>query len=81
MHTEIPPKLRWSCRRGMLELDIMLTRFLENAYLKSSTKDQELFEKLLACEDQDLFEWLTGKKIPVDSEIQDIVNKVKRTHV
>jgi len=81
LHTEIPPKLRWSCRRGMLELDIMLTRFLENAYLKSSTKDQELFEKLLACEDQDLFEWLTGKKIPVDSEIQDIVNKVKRTHV
>ncbi len=78
MNSEIPPKLRWSCRRGMLELDVLLGNFLEEAYLKLNLTDQEIFIKLLGCEDQDLFEWLTGKKTPKDEVIATMVEKVRR---
>lgn len=59
-------RLRWACRRGMLELDLVLLPFLENVFLTLSEEKQVLFEKLLESEDQDLFNWflknLTPKK-------------------
>jgi antitoxin CptB len=77
MYSEIPPRLRWACRRGMLELDIMLGRFLERSFLSLAAHEQELFIKLLSCEDQDLFEWLTGKKTPSNDDIKYIINLIK----
>lgn len=76
MNKQIPPNLRWACRRGMLELDILLGNFLENAYLTSTSHEQELFEKILKCEDQDLFEWLTHKKTPSNADISFMVEKI-----
>lgn len=76
---EIPPRLRWQCRRGMLELDVLLGNFLEQAYLKLTPDDQELFTKLLTCNDQELFMWLTGKETPTDPQLLAMVEKV-RTH-
>lgn len=78
MNPEIPPRLRWACRRGMLELDILLGHFLEEAYLHLSDDDKTLFMKLLACNDQELFEWLTGKKQPVEADILYMVEKVRQ---
>lgn len=77
MDTEIPPRLRWQCRRGMLELDVLLGNFLEQAYVKLNAEDQALFVELLACTDQDLFMWLTGKEVPTDPRILIMVNKVR----
>lgn len=77
MEKTIPARLRWSCRRGMLELDVLLGNFLEKAYLQLDLAGQELFVKLLDYSDQDLFEWLTGKKQPVDQDIQWIVEKIR----
>lgn len=77
MTTEIS-RLRWACRRGMLELDVLLGVFLEEAFLKLPKEQQELFVQLLSCNDQELFEWLTGKKEP-DPEFKTMVEQV-RTH-
>lgn len=77
--SEIPPKLIWECRRGMLELDVWLGNFLKEAYLSLSPEDKVLFEKLLQCNDQDLFDWLSGKKPANDPDIAYMVKKVK-TH-
>jgi antitoxin CptB len=76
-NTGVPPKLRWQCRRGMLELDVLLGNFLEQAYVSLSSDDQELFVKLLACSDQDLFMWLTGKETPSDPSILIMVEKIR----
>lgn len=57
-------KLRWACRRGMLELDILLSRFLEEKYPTLSVEEKKIFEKLLTCQDPDLFNWLTGNVQP-----------------
>lgn len=74
---EIPSKLRWACRRGMLELDVLLGKFLEEAYLSLSPEDQNLFVKLLESGDQDLFVWLTGKETPSDPELLLMVKKIQ----
>ena len=71
-------RLRWQCRRGMLELDLFLQKFLEQAFIHLSTADQELFVKLLACNDQDLFVWLTGKESPTDHELARMAKMVRK---
>ena len=77
--TEIPPKLRWACRRGMLELDVLLGNFLEEAFVTLSDEDQAIFVKLLDNNDQDLFMWLTGRVVPTDPILHQMVEKI-RTH-
>lgn len=77
MDSKIPPRLRWACRRGMLELDVLLGNFLEEVYLKLSTDDQALFVKLLECNDQELFDWLTGKKESNEPDLKVMVDKVR----
>lgn len=73
----IPPRLRWACRRGMLELDILLTNFLEEAFLTLSDYDQMLFIQLLETNDQDLFLWLTGKEVSKNQDINIIIEKIR----
>lgn len=77
MSQTIPPRLRWACRRGMLELDVLLGNFLEEAFLTSSVSDQETFIKLLDCNDQELFMWLTGKETPLEPDLIDIIGKIR----
>jgi len=74
----IPPNLRWACRRGMLELDVLLGNFLEEAYLHVSEGDKKKFIALLNFNDQELFMWLTGKEQPSNVEVIDIVQKIRQ---
>jgi antitoxin CptB len=77
METKIPPNLRWSCRRGMLELDVLLGYFLEEAYLTLPSEEQSLFRELLDENDQDLFMWLTGKLPAPNPQLALIVGKIR----
>ncbi len=47
-------KLRWQCRRGTKELDLLLMNYLETRYLSSSEQRQAQFIALLALEDAEL---------------------------
>lgn len=69
-------RLRWACRRGMLEVDLVLLPFLENEYASLPDAQKVLFERLLDCEDQDLFSWFLKKSEPEDPEIKEIVDIV-----
>lgn len=75
------PKLKWACRRGMLELDILLEPFVDDAYDALTTHQKAIFQRLLACEDPDLFAWFMGHKICEDQELNSLVkiilNRVK----
>ena len=44
-------QLRWHCRRGVKELDVVLTNYLENHYQDSTDDLQEAFKTLLNLED------------------------------
>lgn len=69
-------RLRWACRRGMLELDLVLLPFVENVYSTLDSSDQQLFDKLLDSEDTELFNWFLEKGQPDDPELQKIVRIV-----
>jgi antitoxin CptB len=75
--TEIPPKLRWACRRGMLELDVLLGNFLEEVFVTLSEQDQTTFVELLAENDQDLFTWLTGHIVSPKHNLALMVAKIR----
>ena len=71
-HTDFH-RLWWHRRRGMLELDVLLLPFLEEAYRDLDPEDQERYRKLLSCEDTDMFEWFMQRSKPQDPDLQRIV--------
>lgn len=54
-------RLRWRCRRGMRELDVLLTRYLEDYYPDASGIEQSAFRRLLDAPDPELFSLLMGR--------------------
>ena len=51
-------QLRWQCRRGMLELDYVLERYLETHYRNVDSNERALFRELLTAQDPELQAWL-----------------------
>ena len=47
-------QLYWQCRRGSLELDLLLKNYLEGDYLHETEQKREQFSQLLKLEDDDL---------------------------
>lgn len=69
-------KMLWHSRRGMLELDLILVPFAESALPGLSDDDANDYARLLAEEDQDIFQWLV-QKVPVpDRSLENIISKV-----
>jgi antitoxin CptB len=69
-------RLRWRCRRGMRELDQLLTRWLDREYPGADPALRAAFAKLLACEDDSLWRWCMGMETPDDKELDDIVGRI-----
>ncbi len=71
-------QLQWACRRGMLELDVLLGNFLAEAYPHLPMVEQKQFVELLNCTDTELFAWLMGREIPDDSGLLHITEAIRR---
>lgn len=69
-------RLRWHCRRGMLELDVLLGPFVDSTFSDLNDNDQALFTQLLECEDADLFSWFIDREPSQDAELQRMVECV-----
>lgn len=69
-------RLYWHSRRGMLELDVLLIPFLEEVYRTLPRDDQMLYEKLLTCEDTDIWQWFMQRGKPDDPGLQRIVGMI-----
>ena len=57
-------RLRWQCRRGLLELDLLLGWFVERRYTALSAAEQDAFHQLLAQPDHALLAWIQGSEAP-----------------
>lgn len=67
-------RLRWQCRRGMKELDAMLTGYLEGG-LEGS--ERASFQRLLENSDDQLWAWLMGLAAPQDEAMDGLVRKIR----
>ncbi len=68
-------RVRWRCRRGSLELDVILGGFLTNCYASLSAVQRADFERLLAQPDQLLSEWL-GQTVSPPDDLKGIIDKI-----
>jgi antitoxin CptB len=74
-------RLRWQCRRGMLELDLLLNRFLDLGFSDLSPAERAAFTRLLAYQDQILYDWLMGHAVAADPKIRDLVVRIRAAMV
>ena len=68
-------RLRWQCRRGLLELDLLFMRFLVKRYSALNTEEQGAFQRLLEQPDQTLLTWFQGQQEP-PSDLKCIIVKI-----
>ena len=54
-------RVRWRSRRGLLELDIVLGRFIEKHYAQLDEAGQQAFEALLDMPDNPLWDMIAGR--------------------
>jgi antitoxin CptB len=59
-------RLRWRSRRGMLENDLILTRFLDAHEVELTDEEVDAFTRLIDLSDNDLFALLLGRNEPED---------------
>ena len=57
-------RVRWHCRRGMLELDLVLARFLERHFAALTPGQHAAFKALLEYSDNDLWDLISGHLEP-----------------
>ena len=69
-------RLRWQCRRRMLELDYLLEEFLDQQFPSLDTDEQSEFVRLLGEADQDLQRWLVLGISPADARFARLVVKL-----
>lgn len=69
--------IRWGCRRGMLELDILLQPFFDQKFSLLSAEQQADFVRLLDCNDPELYAWLMGHEQPEEPAFKELVQLIK----
>jgi succinate dehydrogenase flavin-adding protein (antitoxin of CptAB toxin-antitoxin module) len=73
-------RLRWRCiRRAFLELDIVLTRFLDKGFDDLSEEEQQVFVELADMEDHELWYWVSGKTECDDPRLAPVVAKIRKS--
>lgn len=71
-------RLRWRCmRRGLLELDVVLDRFLERHFGNLDADGLRALERLLDYEDPDLWDMVSGRKECDDIRLKGLVDLLR----
>ena len=70
---------RWQCRRGMLELDLLLNNFVDKKVHALSQQEKQSFELLLSYPDQTLLDLLLGNSVSSDPAIAILVQQIQST--
>ena len=70
-------RVRWRVRRGLLELDIVLGRFIEVYYEQLDEVEQQTFDTLLDMPDTVLWDMITGRREAAQGEQQALLEKLR----
>ncbi|MFO1396653.1 MAG: succinate dehydrogenase assembly factor 2 [Burkholderiales bacterium] len=66
-------RLRWRCRRGMLENDLVLSRFLAARGSAMSEEEVAMLDRLLDLADNELWDLLSGRGEPADPSVTPLL--------
>jgi len=70
-------RLRWRCRRGMLENDLILTRFLDVRGAAMTDADVAALDRLLDLSDNELWDLLSGRAESDDVALKPLLASLK----
>lgn len=74
-------ELKWRCRRGMLELDILLNTYLDRHYSMMSEQQGAVFGEILDYPDQVLFDLLLGNMRSSNAEVNRLIVEIRQAQV
>ncbi len=72
-----PGRLRWRCRRGMKELDVLLERYRERDLGSASSAECEAFVGLLELQDPELARYLLVGEVHPDPVVAAVVSRMR----
>ncbi|KAF0814134.1 FAD assembly factor SdhE [Andreprevotia sp. IGB-42] len=70
-------RILWRSRRGLLELDLQLERFVAEALPGLGAAELEDYRRLLLLPDQDFLEYLNGKSLCPDESLRAIIARIQ----
>jgi antitoxin CptB len=70
-------RIRWNCRRGLLELDLVLSAFVERHFDRLDARQVELFKELLDQPDNDLLDLVMGRAEPADPRCKPVLDLLR----
>jgi antitoxin CptB len=71
-------KIFWKCRRGMLELDLILQQFFQKNWSNLSSEEQAVFAELLDEHDPILAAWIFGLVQCTKPHYEKLLKKIKQ---
>jgi antitoxin CptB len=69
-------RLRWRCRRGMRELDELLSHYLDEQYPAAGPVERAAFLQLLDTADADLHSYCLRQSLPADAALRDLIDRI-----
>lgn len=72
---EFERKIAWKCRRGMLELDLIFSRFFQEKFAQLTVEEKNTFNLLLDEFDPILADWIWGDDKPDNPELEIFINQ------
>ena len=73
-------RAKWASRRGLLELDLLLSPFVEGRFVELEASLRSLYRELLYEGDQDLLEWIMGRARLKEPRFFPIVDAIRAFH-
>jgi len=70
-------RVRWRARRGLLELDIVLGRFIDTHYARLDEAERVVFDVLLDMPDNPLWDIIAGRQEAASGEQQALLEKIR----
>ena len=73
-------RAKWASRRGLLELDLLLSPFVNDAFDALTDELKSDYRALLFNDDQDLMEWIMGRAQVPEQRFAPVVSAIRHFH-
>ncbi|MDP2822795.1 MAG: succinate dehydrogenase assembly factor 2 [Sulfuritalea sp.] len=70
-------RLKWHCRRALLELDLVFDRFWERYETNLDEHGEAALESLLELQDHDLWALLSGREVTDDPQLVAMIERLR----
>ena len=71
-------RLRWHCRRALLELDLVFQRYWDRVGDAVDAQSEAALEQLVAMEDHDLWDLVCGRRHIDDARLNGLIERLRQ---